>query len=49
MIPGTKVFYGDPLMKLQPAKIVAAAKIVLAETFSSDFLMEASRFSQVSF
>ena len=23
--PGTKVFYGDPLIKLHPAKIVATA------------------------
>jgi len=31
IIPGTKVFYGDPLMKEQPSRMVAAAKIVEGE------------------
>jgi len=45
MIPGTKVFYGEPLMKELPSKIVATAKTVEGEISGCDDLMAFNKFS----
>mmetsp|Transcript_1158 Transcript_1158/g.2620 ORF Transcript_1158/g.2620 Transcript_1158/m.2620 type:complete len:234 (+) Transcript_1158:2234-2935(+) len=46
--PGTKVFWGDPLIKVDPSKIDAIAKIVDALTSASSRWMECKMFSAVS-
>mmetsp|Transcript_21119 Transcript_21119/g.49876 ORF Transcript_21119/g.49876 Transcript_21119/m.49876 type:complete len:250 (-) Transcript_21119:684-1433(-) len=46
--PGTKVFCGEPLMKVQPSKMEATAKMVDALTSASSRWMECRMFSAVS-
>lgn len=48
IIPGTNVFYGDPLIKEQPSNIVAAAKMVEGEISWWLFLIASNKFSVVS-
>jgi hypothetical protein len=48
MIPGTKEFYGDPLIKEHPSKIVAAAKTVDGEISGCDYSIAFKRFYSVS-
>jgi hypothetical protein len=45
MMPGTSVFYGDPLMNEHPSKMVAAAKMVDGEISGWEFAIASSRFS----
>jgi hypothetical protein len=45
MIPGTNVFYGDPLINEHPSKMVAAAKTVDGETSGWECLMASNKFS----
>ena len=47
--PGTKVFWGEPLMYVLPSRMAATAKMVEGATSLSLFLMAFSRFSAVSF
>lgn len=49
LLPGTKVFCGDPLMYVTPSMIEATAKSVDGEISESPFLMLFKRFSAVSF
>lgn len=49
MMPGTRVFCGDPLMNGEPSRMAAAAKMFDGDTSASDLAIERRTSSAVAF